>query len=48
MVINEVDFRGQIVDRHFVEAEVPILLVAVGHADVMTTIRVASCIAKPH
>lgn len=48
MIINEVDFRGQIVDRHFVEAEVPVLLVAAGHADVMTAVRVATSIAEPH
>lgn len=48
MFVDEIDFRWKVVNCHLMEAEVPVFLIAVGHADMMTAVSVASRIPQPH
>lgn len=48
MLINEIDLSWKVVNSHLMKAKVPIFLIAVRHANMMTAVAVSSSIAKPN
>lgn len=48
VTVNEINFCGDVVNSHFVKAEVPIFLIAIRHADVMPTVCISSSVAQPN
>jgi hypothetical protein len=48
MTVDEIDFRGDVVDCHFVEAEVPVFLITIRHVDVVSAVSVSTCISQPN